>query len=66
MSNKMKLYGLVVAMRSIAYPIGPLHSYWDIISDVESFLVGRETILKKTEEGWIEYCEEVLRKDKHE
>lgn len=31
----------IAAMRSIAEPVGPLHSYWDYILDLEAIRDGR-------------------------
>jgi len=59
--QKNKLIFLSKRLRKIAAPVGPLHSFWDPISDIESFIIGKPTILKKSAEEWIEYAEELLK-----
>lgn len=38
----------IIAWRAIAEPVGPLHALWDVISDADALLAGRETILPGT------------------
>lgn len=33
--------------RSIAAPVGPMHSYWDVIFDAEALLEGKPTIVSR-------------------
>lgn len=37
------------AMRRVAEPVGPLHGYWDLISDADELLKGRQTRISRTE-----------------
>ena len=60
--QKNRLLELVKQLRAIAQPIGPLHSFWDVIFDIESFIEGKETLIQKTAEEWIVYAENILRK----
>ena len=55
-----ELKHLIAEMRKRAAPIGPLHSFWDIIFDAEAFLDGKKTIIEKTVGEWCEYCREML------
>ena len=45
----------------IAAPVGSLHSYWDVIFDIELLLKRGRPILTKTAEEWIAYMEELIR-----
>ena len=36
--QKRRLETLVTEMRKVAAPIGPLHSWWDLIFDIEASL----------------------------
>lgn len=42
--NKEEIIELIKGLRRIAEPIGPLHSYWELIIDLELYLQG-DTIL---------------------
>jgi len=43
-------------MRQIAAPVGSLHAWWDIIFDVEAFIAGQPTRLKKSGAEYAEMC----------
>lgn len=34
-------------MRAIAAPVGPMHAYWDVISDAECLLAGKPTLCSR-------------------
>lgn len=53
---------LVFRLRQIAAPVGPMHSFWDVILDIEAFMKGRPTIVQKTAEEWIVYAGSLLEK----
>lgn len=55
-----RLTELANKMRSIAVKTGSMHSFWDVIFDVEEFLKNGNPQLKMTAEEWIEYCEQCL------
>lgn len=58
----LRLLVLSVELKDRAAPIGAMHSYWDVILDIDAFVRGRPTVLKKTAEEWIEYAEQLLKK----
>lgn len=47
-------------LRKVAAPVGPMHSFWDVISDMHAFTQGKPTIVQKTVEEWIGYAEALL------
>jgi hypothetical protein len=51
----------IQALRAIAEPIGPLHSFWDVIGDMDAFRLGEPTIVSYTEEEWIEMAESLVK-----
>jgi len=57
-----RLVFLVKKMRETASKIGPMHSWWDTIFDIEAFLESERTILNKSVEEWISYSENLLNK----
>jgi hypothetical protein len=59
-----ELPNLIAKMREIAASVGPLHAWWDIIFDVEAFLAGRPTILKKSGAEYAEMCVAEIEKRK--
>lgn len=61
--QRERLLFLARELRKIAAPVGPMHSFWDIIFDIEAFIQGQETILIKTAEEWIAYAEKCLAGD---
>lgn len=52
--QKRRLLELSDIMRDCAARIGPMHSWWEYITDVLRFLEGQETVLSFDAEGWIE------------
>jgi len=59
------LRSIVGQMKEVALQVGPMHSWWDIIFDMECFLNDKPTILNKTQDEWINYGTKLL-KDYHE
>ena len=57
----LRLLALQHALKKRAVPVGSLHSLWDIIFDIQAFMEGKPTILKKTAEEWISYAEKLLK-----
>jgi hypothetical protein len=55
---------LVGKMRDIAAQIGPLHAWWEIIFDVEAFIAGKPTLLKKTGPEYADLCIAELEKSR--
>lgn len=47
----------IAEWRRIAQPIGPQHSYWDLIMDAEAMLSGSRSIL--TEDQLVHYAREI-------
>lgn len=56
-----RLRELVAEMRKVAAPVGSLHSFWDVMWDMEAFLEGRPTIIRQSADEWIKYAEQCLR-----
>lgn len=52
-----RVWELIRILRSRAEPVGPLHSAWDLIFDLEAVVEGRETLLRKTPEEIIALAE---------
>lgn len=46
-------------MRERASKAGPMHSWWDVIFDIEAFLAGKPTLLQKSAREWVEYAAEL-------
>ena len=59
--QRAKLETLIAELRSVAGPVGPLHSFWDPISDMEAFLAGRRTMLQKSADEWITFATTLAR-----
>ena len=55
----LKLLKLQHALKEVAMPVGSLHSYWDIISDIQCYIEGKEGIIKEPTE-LIKMAEEAL------
>lgn len=56
-------YALLTARHhlvAVAYPKGPLHSYWDVISDIDFLLQGKRTMSRMSAPEMIKYCSELL------
>ncbi len=51
---------LVFRLRQIAAPVGSMHSYWDVVSDIKAFLQGKPTLVQKTQTEWVRYAWELL------
>ena len=60
--KKVYLYRLNLLLRDIAEEIGPLHSYWDIISDLENFLQNKPCRINFTLDEWILHLRKELNK----
>jgi hypothetical protein len=58
--QKAKIEELTKRMRAVAAPVGPMHSWWDVIFDMEAFVKGEKTIVIMTADKWIEYAEHLL------
>jgi len=58
--QRAELTRLVAELRKVAQPVGPIHSWWDLIFDVEAVLKGRRSILTQTPEKWIADCRTYL------
>jgi hypothetical protein len=52
-AQRAELLRLTRRMRTIAAPIGAMHSFWDVIGDIESVLDGKPTLLQHSAEAWI-------------
>jgi len=60
--QREEITDLINCMRKVAAKVGSMHSWWDIIFDMEAFLEGRRTVLSFTAKGWIEYAQRVIDK----
>lgn len=58
--QKERMRELITQLRQVASQVGPLHAYWDGISDMESFLSGARPMLHMSAGEWIEYAEKCL------
>lgn len=56
----IKLLSLSHQMKEIAVPIGSMHSFWDVIMDIEAFIKGETALLEKSAAEWIDYSEKLL------
>ncbi len=54
--QRRELEALVKRLRERATPVGPLHSFWDVIQDIECFLIGAPTLINYSAEEWIEHA----------
>jgi len=61
MTDRERLQQLVLELRARAAPIGPLHSFWDYIFDIEAHLKGEPTILIHSTKEWVAIAEKNLR-----
>ena len=52
---------LIDRLRDRAEPIGPLHSFWDLIFDMEAFLRGDKTFLNESADEYISIAEGYLK-----
>lgn len=62
--KKIRIMALSHELWKIAAPAGSMHAYFDVISDMESFVRGDRTIVQHTADEWIEYAENLLAKQK--
>jgi hypothetical protein len=58
--KKLRLLYLNAELFKIAAPVGSLHGYWDVTSDITAFVNGRPTIVTMTADEWIAYAEKLL------
>lgn len=54
------LSDLIDELRRIAEPVGPLHAYWDVISDAEDSLNSRNPRRYETPKEAIDECKRTL------
>lgn len=59
--KRSKLKENIAEIRRQIRPVGPMHSSWDWVFDMEAFLDGRDTILKKSLDEWLEKSEELIK-----
>jgi hypothetical protein len=59
-SERQKMQELISRMRRVAAKVGPMHSFWDVICDMEFVLEGKEDRLQMTPAEWISYAEDCL------
>lgn len=59
--ERVQLIVLCQQLRTVAYPYGTMHSFWDWIFDMEALLTGHETILKLTPAAYIVEAHRLLR-----
>lgn len=60
--ENLKLIRLIHELKELIIPIGSLHSYWDVVLDMQEFVLSRPTIVKKNADEWIEYAESLLKR----
>jgi hypothetical protein len=59
-AQRAELVLLTQRLRAIAVRHGPLHSFWDIIGDIECLLGRKPTILQHSAEDWITLAADLL------
>lgn len=59
-AERLRLTELAAALRRLAQPTGPMHPWWDRISDMEALCRGERTIVKMTVTEWIKEAESLL------
>lgn len=52
---------LVRIMKQKAGPVGPMHSFWDLIGVMEARLQGRNTLLHLSDQEFVDLAESYLR-----
>lgn len=62
---KNEAQALINKMRDIACKVGPLHSYWDTIIDLESLLRGKEAMRGRSLEECVRDAKNYLIKGGH-
>ena len=63
--QRAQLLTLATAWRVIAQPVGPMHSWWDYIFDVEAMLLGGTPMRGESVEWYIDYGRLELIKGKY-
>lgn len=58
----LRILSLIHDLLQIALPVGSLHSYWEVIMDMQAFTEGRRTVIQHTAQEWIIYAEKLLGK----
>lgn len=56
----IEIRGLTALMRQSAALVGPQHAWWDVIHDMDQFLVGHKTVMKMTASERIDYLKKEL------
>jgi hypothetical protein len=59
-TQRDELLLLTERLRVRAVSAGPLHSFWDLIFDIEGFLAGKPTLLQHSAEDWITLAADLL------
>ena len=59
-SEESVLREIIRKLRKRAAPVGPLHTFWDAIFDMEACLTGERAIVNKSISEWIIYGQEML------
>lgn len=59
-SQETELLEIIRELRKHAAPVGPLHSFWDVIFDMEASLSGERAIINKSVPAWVRYGRELL------
>jgi hypothetical protein len=59
-AQRAELVCLTRRMRTIAAPVGAMHSFWEVIVDIECFLDGKRTLLQHSAEDWITLAADLL------
>jgi hypothetical protein len=63
--HRIELEALISEMRPIAAQVGLMHSWWDVISDVECFLENKPTQVSwASPQELIAYCQKCLARNK--
>jgi hypothetical protein len=60
-AQRAELVLLTQRLRAIAVRHGPLPRFWDLIGDLQAFVLGQRTMLHKSAEEWIALATDVLR-----
>lgn len=62
----LQLLALVNDLWTIAAKEGSMHSYWDVIMDIQAFIQGNPTIIQHSADEWIEYAKSLLSRQKRD
>lgn len=60
--ERATIAALILELRKVAEPAGPLHGWWDRIGDMEAMLRGEPTIVQMTPAELIEDARQALRR----